>query len=129
MGLCATCKNIDYRAILITSLQQCRDRQEATKNGVLDETERSPEKWKHHDDIFEIQKSARDCALCKAIFEAFEEQNIANQELARGLPIILRGSGKGVEVCYDTAEGLIRVCGFEVCMNGPDGKYYSFQCL
>jgi hypothetical protein len=120
---------VDYRALLITSLQQCRDRQEATKNGERDETQKSSKKCKHHDDIFEIQKSARDCTICKAIFEAFEKRNITNREEARGLPIIFRASGNGIVVCYDTTEGLIRLCGFEVYMNEPDGKYYNFQCL
>jgi hypothetical protein len=126
MGLCATCKNVDYRAILITSLQQCQDRQEETKNGKPDETEKSLENFKYHDDIFEIQKLARHCTLCKAILKAFEERNVANPELARGLPIILRRSGKGIKVCYDTAEGLTRLCGLEVYINETNGKYYSF---
>ena len=129
MGLCTACKNVEYRALLITSLQQCRDRQEATKNGQLDESERSSEKCKHHDDIFEIQKSARDCTLCKTIFEAFEKRNVANREEAKGLPIVFRASGNGIDVCYDTAEGLIRLCSFEVYMNKPDSKYRTFQFL
>ena len=127
MGLCTACSNVDYRALLITSLQQCRDRQEATKNGEPYETERSSEKCKHHDDIFEIQKSARDCTLCKTIFEAFENRKVANREDAKGLPIVFCASGNGIQVCYDTAEGLIRLCGLEVYMNGPDGKRYNFN--
>jgi hypothetical protein len=129
MGLCTTCKNVEYHILFITNLQQCRDRQEATKNGQPDETPRSSERYKHHDDIFAIQKSARDCIFCKAIFEAFEKRNVANREEAKGLPIVFHASGNGINVCYDTEEGLIQLCSFEVYMNGPDGKCRTFQFL
>ena len=126
MGLCTACSNVDYRALLITSLQKCRDRQEATKNGKPYETGRGLE-CKHHDDIFDVQRSARGCTLCKAIFEAFGERDIANQEEAKSLPIVFCASENGIQVCYDTAEGLINLCRFEAYMNEPDGKRYNFQ--
>jgi hypothetical protein len=75
MTLCATCKSIDFRPLLIACLQQCRDRQEANGedyDAPLPSDNSS--RVKHHDDIFEIEKSSGDCNFCKVIFQAFEKE-------------------------------------------------------
>jgi hypothetical protein len=71
MTLCATCKSIDFRPLLIACLQQCRDRQEANGEDYdaplpFDNSSRV----KHYDDIFEIEKSSGECNFCKVIFQA-----------------------------------------------------------
>ncbi len=130
MTLCATCKGIDFRPLLITCLQQCRDRQEA--NGEDYDaplpSDNSP-RVKHYGDIFEIEKSSGDCDLCKVIFQAFEKRKVADTEEVRGLPIIFRTFGNKIEVCYNTEEGLIKLCGLNVYMNEADGECYLCRIL
>jgi hypothetical protein len=130
MTLCATCKSIDFRPLLIACLQQCRDRQEANGedyDAPLPSDNSS--RVKHHDDIFEIEKSSGDCNLCKVIFQAFEKRKVADAEEARGLPIVFRASGNKIEVCFDTEEGLIKLCGLDVYMNEADGECYLYKIL
>lgn len=123
MTLCATCKSVDFPTLLNACLQQCRDRQDA--NGDDDPLLPSDNAFrvKHQDDIFEIEKSSGDCNLCTVIFQAFENRKFADPEEARGLPIVFRAFGNKIEVCYDTEEGLIKLCGLDVYMNENDGKY------
>jgi hypothetical protein len=123
MNLCSTCNSVDFRTLLITCLQQCRERQGANSEGYgAPRQSDNSSRLKHHDDIFEIQKSSGDCNLCKVIFQAFEERKVADVEEARGLPIVFRTFGNKIEVCYDTEEGLIKLCGLDVYMNGVDGE-------
>jgi len=123
MNLCATCNSVDFRTLLITCLQQCRERQGANSEGYdAPRQSDNSSRLKHHDDIFEIQKSSGDCNLCKVIFQAFEKRKVADVEEARGLPIVFRTFGNKIEVCYDTEEGLIKLCGLDVYMNGVDGE-------
>ncbi len=84
---------------------------------------------KYHDDIFEIEQSSRDCNICKVIFQAFEKRKVADPEETKGLPIVFRAFGNKIEVCYDTEEGLIKLCGLDVYMNEADGKYYLCKIL
>ena len=128
MTLCATCKNVDFRILLTACLQQCRDRQEANGEGYGAPLQSdNSSRFKHHDDIFEIQKSSGDCNLCKVIFQAFKKRKVGHVEEARGLPIVFRAFDNKVEVCYDTDEGLIKLCGLDVCMNEADGEYYFYK--
>jgi hypothetical protein len=130
MTLCATCKSVDFRALLIACLQQCRDRQEAI--GERCDAPLSPDnsyRVKYHDDIFEIEKSSGDCNFCKVIFQAFEKREVADAEEARGLPIVFRAIGNKIKVCYDTEEGLIKLCGLDVYMNEADGERYLYKIL
>lgn len=122
MTLCATCKGVDFPTLLVACVEQCKDRQEA--DGEDDyEIPPPPPSHKHHDDIFEIEKSSRDCDLCKIIFQAFKKRNVADVEEARGLPIVVRAWGNKVEVCYDAEEGLIKLCGLDWYMSEDDGEY------
>jgi hypothetical protein len=121
MTWCATCKSVDFRALLDTCRQQCLDRQEA-KVEYYDAPLPSS-KVNHHDDIFEIEKSGRDCNLCKVIFQAFENRKVADPEEARGLPIVFRAFDNKIGVCYDTEEGLIELCSLDVYMGEVDGEY------
>jgi hypothetical protein len=130
MTLCATCKSVDFGTLLTACLQQCRDRQEANGedyDAPLPSDNAS--RVKHHDDIFEIEKLSGDCNLCNVIFQAFEKRKVADPEEARGLPIVFRAFGNKIEVCYDTEEGLIKLCGLDVYMNEADGKCYLCKIL
>jgi hypothetical protein len=123
MTLCATCNSLDFRTLLIACLQQCRDRQKASGEDYdAPLPYDNPPRLKHHGDIFEIQKSSGDCNLCRAIFKAFEKRKVADVEEARGLPIVFRAFGNKIEVCYDTEEGLIKLCGLDVYMDKVDGE-------
>jgi hypothetical protein len=121
--LCEICKSVDFGPLVLACLQRCRDRQEAyygDGHGWLAGPDDSS--WvKQHDDIFELQKRARDCGLCRVIFQAFEQRKVANREDARGLPIGFRLSGNNIEVCYNSEEGLIRLCGLVLYMNETHG--------
>ena len=99
MSLCATCRSVDFRTLLIACLQQCRNRQEANGEGygALLPSDNSP-MFQHHDDIFEIEKSSGHCDLCKVIFQAFEKRNVADAEEARGLLIAFRALNNKIEV-------------------------------
>jgi len=127
MTLCATCRSVDFRTLLIACLQQCRDRQEAHGEGygALLPSDNSP-MFQRYDDIFEIEKSSGHCDLCKVIFQAFEKGNVADAEEARGLPLVFRALDNKIEVCYDTEEGLIKLCGLDVYMNEVDGNCVTF---
>jgi hypothetical protein len=129
MPLCATCDSVDVLKLLLVCLSQCRDKQEALSDGEtydhrLNNYEGS--EVKHHGDIFEVEKSSKDCDLCEVIFQAFKRTNVKDAEVARGLQIIFRASCGKIEVCYNTdaKEGLIKLCGLDVYMDEPDGEYY-----
>jgi len=120
-----TCQGVDFRTLLVACLQQCRDRQEANgKDYDAPLPSNNSSSVKHHDDIFQIEKSSGDCNICKVIFQAFEKRKVADAEEARGLPIVFRAFGNKIEVCYDTEEGLVKLCGLDVYMNEVDGECY-----
>jgi hypothetical protein len=48
---------------------------------------------------------------------------VADPEEAKGLPIVFRAFGNKIEVCYDTEEGLIKLCCLDVYMDEVDGEY------
>ncbi|KAH0559316.1 hypothetical protein GP486_004171 [Trichoglossum hirsutum] len=128
MTLCATCKRIDFRPLLIACLQQCRDRQEADDGGCdapLPSDNSARTKQQHHNDIFEIEQSSGDCDFCKLLFQAFEKRKVADAEDARGLPIVFRAFGNKIEVCFDAEEGPIKLCGLDMYMNEADDQYWS----
>jgi hypothetical protein len=130
MTLCATCKSINLRPLLIACFQQCRDRQEAnSKDYDAPLPSDNSSKIKHYGDIFEIEKSSGDCDLCKVIFHAFEKRKVDDVEDARGLPIVFRAFGNKIEVCYDTEEGLIKLCGLDVYMNQADGQFFLYKIM
>ena len=129
MPLCATCKSVDFVNLSHICLLQCRDKQTALAEGEIYDarlTNYEGSVVKHHADIFDIQKSSKDCDLCEVIFQAFKRTNIQDVEDARGLQIIFRASRYKIEVCYNTdaKEGLIKLCGLDVYMDEPDGEYY-----
>jgi hypothetical protein len=120
---------VDIPNLLAVCLLQCRDRQETLADGEIYDnrlTNYKKAEAKHHSNIFEIQKSSRDCRLCEVIFQAFKRTNIEDLEVARGLQIIFRVSYGKIGVYYDTTtkEGLIRLCGLDLYMDASDGKYY-----
>jgi hypothetical protein len=125
MTLCATCNSVDFRTLLTTCLQQCRDRQEA--NSEYYDAPLPSSRVNHHDDIFKIEKSGWDCNLCKVIFQAFEKRKIADPEDARGLPIVFRAFNNKIEVCFNTEEGLIELCCLDVYMDEVDGEYCLYK--
>jgi hypothetical protein len=120
---------VDILNLLLICLSQCRDKQEALSDGEtydnrLNNCEGS--EVKHHGDIFEVEKSSKDCYLCEIIFQAFKRTNVQDVEVARGLQIMFRASCSKIEVCYnvDAKGGLIKLCGLDVYMDGSDGEYY-----
>ncbi|CAD6441415.1 9793200d-e801-4138-9df5-e60db618433f [Sclerotinia trifoliorum] len=129
MHLCATCNSVtsDVLTLLLICLSEFRDEQEALcmRNGKLYNTRFNiyeGSKFKHHRNIFEIEKSSKDCNLCKAIFQVFKRINVQDVEVARGWQIFFRISGTKIEVCFDTKtnEGLAKFCGLDVYMDEPD---------
>ena len=129
MPLCATCDSVDVLKLLLICMSQCRDKQKALSEGeTYDNRPNNYEgsEVKHHGDIFEVEKSSKDCDLCEVIFQAFKRTNVQDAEVARGLQIIFRASCNKIEVCYNTnaKEGLIKLCGLDVYMDEPDGEYY-----
>lgn len=129
MNLCEACESVDFRSLLIACVQQCQHRQEAYYDDGDDGLPASDDlSWqKHRDDIFEVEISAQDCALCKAIFQAFEERNVVDPELARGIPLIFRPYENKVDVCYNSDEGLIKLCRFDIYMNEAIGDYSLYK--
>ncbi|THV48857.1 hypothetical protein BGAL_0224g00190 [Botrytis galanthina] len=124
MPLCTTCDSVDVFNLLLICLSQCRDKQEALYNNEPYDTKENScyerSKVKHHHDIFEIEKSSKNCNLCEVIFKAFKRTNIQDVEVARGLQIIFRVSCTRIEVCYDTKEGLVKLCGLDIYMDESD---------
>jgi hypothetical protein len=119
MNLCVICSGIDFQALIVACLKDCQHRQAADSQDY-DEVLAPPQK--HHNDIFEIQASAQACGLCKLIFRAFEERNVANVEDARDISIIFRSRGNKVEVRYDAPEQYIKLCDLDWYMNESDGE-------
>jgi hypothetical protein len=129
MPLCATCKSVDFVKLLLICLLQCQDKQTALSEGEPYDTRLTNyegSEVKHHADIFDIEKSSKDCDLCEVIFQAFKRTNIQDVEVARGLQIIFRASYREIEVCYDIdAKGrLVKLCGLHMYMDASDGEYY-----
>ena len=127
MPLCATCDSVDILNLLLICLSQCRDKQQALSDGeTYDNRNYEGSEVKHHGDIFEIEKSSKDCDLCDIIFQAFKRTNVQDVEVARGLQIMFRASCSKIEVCYNTdaKERLIKLCGLDVYMDEADGEYY-----
>lgn len=128
MPLCATCQSVDFRNLILICLSQCRDKQEALSDGeIYDNQLQNYEgsEVKHHSDIFGVEKSSKDCDLCSVIFQTFKSTSIQDVEVARGLQIIIRAFRNKIEVCYNTypKKALVKLCGLDVYMDEPDGKY------
>lgn len=127
MPLCPTCDSLDVLKLIHVCLSQCRDKQEALSDGETYDNKLNNyvgSEIKHHSDIFEVEKSSKDCDLCKVIFQAFKRTNVQDEEVARGLQIILRASRNKIGVCYDTDKGGLKLCGLDVYMDAPNGEYY-----
>jgi hypothetical protein len=129
MPLCATCDSVDVLNLLLICLSQCQDKQKALSDGETYDNRLNNHEGsevKHHSDIFEIEKSSKDCDLCEVIFQAFKRTEVQDGEVARGLQIIFRASCSKIDVCYNTdaREGLIKLCGLNVYMDEPNGEYY-----
>jgi len=132
MPLCATCKSVDFVNLRLTCLLQCQDKQTALAEGETYDTRLTNYEGsvvKHHADIFDIEKSSKDCDLCEVIFQAIKRTNIQDVEVARGLQIIFRASYREIEVCYDIdAKGrLVKLCGLHMYMDASDGEYTSYN--
>jgi hypothetical protein len=122
MNLCVTCRAIDFKALIAACLRHCKHRQ-AGYSEDYEEVPAPPQK--HHDDIFKIQASAQACGLCKLIFQAFKERQVANVEDARGIPIVFRSWRNKVKVLYDAPGPSIKLCGLNWYMNQDDGEQFS----
>ncbi|KAI0103024.1 heterokaryon incompatibility protein-domain-containing protein [Nemania sp. FL0031] len=83
-----------------------------------------------HKDIFHVKETAKEgCGLCRIIFQAFKRRNVTNEEDARGLRIGFCAFGNSIEVCYDSVEGLIKLCGLDIYMSKAifDKLFQIFQ--
>ena len=124
--LCATCNSVDFAALLDTCLEQCQDRQKANRERRDPSLQPSDSPiFKHHNDIFGIQKSSEKCSLCKVIFEAFQKRKVRkgfDEEEARGLPIVFRALSNKIDVCYKTKKERVELCGLDVSMTGANGE-------
>ncbi|KUJ19723.1 uncharacterized protein LY89DRAFT_666582 [Mollisia scopiformis] len=124
---------VDIRSLVRICLFQCRDKQEAL-SGSGEEghdyslTEYEGSQVDHHDDIFAVERSSRDCELYNVIFQAFTRTTCQDLEVARGLQVVFRAYGGRIEVCYDTKaeERLIKLCGLDAYMDARDGGGRSF---
>ncbi|KAH0536321.1 hypothetical protein FGG08_006794 [Glutinoglossum americanum] len=58
----------------------------------------------------------------------FEKRKVADAEDARGLPIVFRAFGNKIEVCFDSEEGLIKLCGLDMYMNEADVNKFFRLC-
>ncbi|KAI1131181.1 heterokaryon incompatibility protein-domain-containing protein [Nemania abortiva] len=120
MTFCAICQSVDFRSLLCACLLQCQEAQRAyygDGDESLPKHKRSlrPEK---HDDIFHVKETAKEgCGLCKIIVQGFKQRNVKNEEDARGLRIGFCTFENKIEVCYDSEEGPIRLCGLDVYMS------------
>lgn len=124
MVLCVRCRSIDFDTLLFDCLQQCKQRQERDHDDTDGDSSQPDNSFRarQHEDIFELEKWVSDCELCEVIFQAFERRDVANPADAKGLPIVFRSWQNKIEVCYDSKEGLIKLCGLDVYMNEADGE-------
>ena len=129
MNLCKACESVDFHSLLIAILQQCQHRQDAYYSDGDGTPPASDDLslQKHRDDIFDVEAWAQDCALCKVIFEAFEKRNVVDPELARDLPLVFRPDSNRLEVCYNSEQGLIKLCRLDVYMNEAIGGYSLYN--
>lgn len=127
MPFCAACSRVDFLNLFNISISQYRDKQEALSHNedyALSRNYKGSE-VRHQSDIFEVEKSSKDCRLCEVIFQAFKRANVRDVEVARGLEIIFRALHNKIEVCVDTKESQIeKFCGLDVYMDEPDGEYH-----
>jgi hypothetical protein len=123
MAFCDACKSIDFRRLLIACLAQCRDRQAADDETDLPAflPDESHIDW-HHRDIFEVEYCAPACDLCNIIFQCFEKRPPRIMEDAKDLPLAFRPYQNKIEICYNTAEGLITLCRLDVYMDRAAGE-------
>lgn len=127
MVLCEICKRVDFHWLVFACLQQCRDRQEAYYgdygDGDFTSSQPGDSSWvNHHDDIFAIKYCAQECDLCHVILQAFIQRQPGVTEDVKGLPIVFRPFWNKIEVCYNTMEGLIKLCGLDLHMHDEDGE-------
>ncbi|KXJ89026.1 heterokaryon incompatibility protein-domain-containing protein [Microdochium bolleyi] len=125
MQLCKKCKGLDFGVLLQDSLLECQGRQSAPsadRNGVHGKPVHLPT-YKHHDDIFALQKSGKDCKLCKILYRAFEKKRVSDVEIARGHPIVFGvGMHNRINVWIDQDGIQAELCGLDVSMDASDKR-------
>ncbi|OIW24454.1 HET-domain-containing protein [Coniochaeta ligniaria NRRL 30616] len=126
MVLCEICRSIDFRSLFVARLKQCRARQKAyhgNTDGIRYKPDDLPSiKAKHYDDIFELEKSARDCDLCSLIFQGFERRGDVDAEDAS--PIFFHSLETKIEVWG----GDWKLCGLDVYTDRANTKEILEMC-
>jgi hypothetical protein len=123
MGLCETCRAIDFNQLIIDCFIQCRYRQASDESDCPPHPDDDVNVSPHHGEIFEVGRCALECGLCNIIFEAFKKRPPRVTEVARGLPLVFRPLDNKIEVCYDTVEELIKLCRLDLYTDGAIVEY------
>jgi hypothetical protein len=113
--LCSICDSIDLGSLLSNSTTPSSEAEPCQTSKDLQHIKHIEGQVKHHDDIFRIRGSANDgCELCAIIIRAFESRKIKDEDVARGMPIVLSSKNDGVRVSIESPGGLIEVCGLDI---------------
>ncbi|KAH0565866.1 hypothetical protein GP486_000744 [Trichoglossum hirsutum] len=115
MVLCSVCRSIDLYSLLLLPLEEHPEIRSLHKAEVYQHSKEDEPYIKLHYDIFKVRNSADGgCELCRVIFSAFEGREVVDEEIVKGLPIILSKQNDEIIVGFDSSEGLIKLCGFDV---------------
>jgi hypothetical protein len=111
--LCSICSGIDLSSLLSISAAESLESKACQEAGHSQHIEGQ---FKHHDDIFGIRGSANNgCELCAIIIKAFNGRKIEDENIARGMPIVLSSNKNNkLTASIESPEGLIELCGFDV---------------
>jgi hypothetical protein len=126
MVLCSICQSIDIRSLLLATSAREHTGGDDPEFGREWHRHGKSNFFRHHDDIFQVLDSANGgCDLCNMIWSAFDQMRVEKEgsnkpvaECAKGLPIIPGRNLKEVLVSFDSPEGLIRLCGFDIYRGG-----------
>ena len=115
MALCSVCRSIDLHSLLLVSPEEHFETRPHHKAEVCRHPQEDELCIRHHYDIFKVRDSADGgCELCGVIFSAFKGRGVEDEEIGKGLPIILSKQNNEIIVSFDSSEGLIKLCGFDV---------------
>jgi hypothetical protein len=111
--LCSICSGIDLSSLLFISTTQSFESKPCEEAGHSQNIEGQ---IKHHDDIFGIRSSANNgCELCAIIIKSFNSRRIEDENVARGMPIVLSSDKSNkLRASFESPEGLLDLCGFDV---------------
>ena len=114
--LCAACSSINISLPVSipefgsSEINACRE----DKN--LGHSQDGKDKISHQGDIFIVRAAADGgCDLCTLTITAFEKRKVQDEEIARGLPIVIpMKQNNKLIVSVESSEGLVELCGFDL---------------